>query len=48
MTVMSVFVKAGIIDIPLPEDTIPLAETTDKLPLAVVAIFHSIKEESDF
>jgi hypothetical protein len=50
-TVISGFVKAGIIDIPLPEDdsdTIPLAETTDELPLVVAAIFHSIKEESDF
>jgi transposase-like protein len=49
-TVISGFVKAGIIDVPLPEDneTIPLAESTDELPLAVAAIFHSDTEESDF
>jgi hypothetical protein len=50
-TVISGFVKAGIIDVPLPEDhseTIPLAESTDELPLAIAAIFRSDTKESDF
>jgi hypothetical protein len=49
-TIISGFVKAGIVDVPLPEDNheVPLAESTDELPLAVAAIFHSDTEESDF
>ena len=47
--IISGFIKAEIIHAPLPdEEEVPLAETTDDLPLSLAAIFHSDSEESDF
>ena len=47
--IISGFITAEIVHAPLPdEEEVPLAETTDDLPLSLAAIFHSDSEESDF
>lgn len=47
--IISGFVKAEIVDVPLPEDEEPpLAASTDDLPLSLAALFHSDSESSDF
>lgn len=44
------FIKASIVDAPLPEEVPPPApaKSADNLPLALAALFHSDSEESDF
>lgn len=48
--IISGFIKAEIVDAPLPEEeeAAPLAETVDDLPLSLAALFHSDSETSDF
>lgn len=47
--IISGFVKAEIVDVPLPEDEKPpLAASTDDLPLSLAALFQSDSESSDF
>lgn len=44
------FIKANIVDAPLPDEVPPPApaKSADDLPLALAALFHSDSEESDF
>lgn len=44
------FIKANIVDAPLPNEVPPpaSAKSADDLPLALAALFHSNSEESDF
>lgn len=47
--IISGFVKAEIVDVPMPEDEeTPLAASTDDLPLSLTALFHIDSESSDF
>lgn len=47
--IISGFVNAEIVDVPMPEDEeTPLAASTDDLPLSLAALFHSDSESSDF
>lgn len=49
MAIINGFIKANIVDVPLLDETPPApAASTNDLPLALAALFHSNSEASDF